>query len=86
MLVQLRALVAILECITVGEIGIDMTTSCSCPQPFFSSRYGKDILHSKIELFTELLVLAIEGRKPVVIQCRDQGSGEDVGYGGSCVP
>lgn len=76
MLSELRRLVALPECIAVGEIGIDMTTTCDCQHPCSRPACRKALLHSQMDLLSELLVLATETNKAVVLHCRDSGTGE----------
>ncbi|XP_052692801.1 uncharacterized protein LOC128171088 [Crassostrea angulata] len=76
MLSELRRLVALPECIAVGEIGIDMTTTCDCQHPCSRPACRKALLHSQMDLLSELLVLAMETNKAVVLHCRDSGTGE----------
>ena len=80
MILDLQRLVTRPECVAIGEIGIDMTTACNCLQPCFRSECRKAILHSQMDLLSDLLVLAKETKKPVVLHCRDFGSGEAAGH------
>lgn len=66
MLSELRRLVALPECIAVGEIGIDITTTCDCQHPCSRPACRKALLHSQMDLLSELLVLAMETNKAVV--------------------
>lgn len=69
---ELRRLVAVSECIAVGEIYIDMTTDCNC-WPLSLPAYMKVLLHSQMNLLSELLVLAMESNKAVLLHCRTLG-------------
>lgn len=75
MLSELRKLVALPECIAVGLIGIDMTTTCDFQQPCSRPACRKTLLHSQMDLLSEL-VFALETNKAVVLHCRDSGTGE----------
>ena len=76
MLEELRKLAYTPECVAIGEIGIDMTTKCDCKEPCSKSSCRRKILHHQMELLADLLVLAIDTRKPVVLHCRDDGTSE----------
>lgn len=80
MLLDLRRLVTLPECVAIGEIGIDTTTACNCLQPCSRSGCRKAILHSQMDLLSDLLVLAMETKKPVVLHCIDFGSAEAAGH------
>lgn len=67
---------ALQECIAVGEIGIDMTITCDCQQTCSRPTCRKAFLHSQMDLLSELLVLAKETNKTVVLHCSDSGIGE----------
>ena len=57
-----------------------MTTACNCLQTCSRSGCRIAILHSQMDLLSDLLVLAIETKKPVVLHCRDFGPGEAAGH------
>lgn len=53
-----------------------MTTTCDCQHPCSRPACRKALLHSQMDLLSELLVLAMETNKAVVLHCRDSGTGE----------
>ena len=64
------------QCCAIGEIGIDLTSECSCnpchnPRDCQRKRLGK-----QLDFLAEMLLMARTLDKPVILHCRDKGTGE----------
>jgi TatD DNase family protein len=65
------------RCVAVGEVGIDLTTRCQCRPPCWDPQRCYHLsIEAQKEFLAEVLALTRSLKKPLVLHCRDHGTGE----------
>jgi TatD DNase family protein len=76
-LFELEQLLQEPACVALGEVGIDLTSSCRCSPPCKDRRRcAEQKVRNQEEFLRRVLPLAEKYSKAVVLHCRDRGSGE----------
>ncbi|XP_062611548.1 uncharacterized protein LOC134273368, partial [Saccostrea cucullata] len=73
---RLMDLITHQRCVAIGEVGIDLTTNCRCNPCVRPEACRERLLQAQQDFLADALNLARDVGKPVILHCRDDGSGE----------
>lgn len=65
-----------MKCVAIGEIGLDYTSRCRCSPCRTPSICQRRMMESQEKAFVDMLLIARKQQLPVILHCRDSGSGE----------
>ncbi|CAC5415898.1 tatD [Mytilus coruscus] len=64
------------KCVAVGEIGLDFTTRCGCKRCHTPQQCQQRMRDYQEKALLEMLQIAQRRQLPVILHCRDRGSGD----------
>ncbi|CAG2221683.1 tatD [Mytilus edulis] len=64
------------KCVAVGEIGLDFTTRCGCKRCHTPQQCQQRMWDCQEKALLEMLQIAQRRQLPVILHCRDRGSGD----------
>ncbi|XP_063396693.1 uncharacterized protein LOC134681159 [Mytilus trossulus] len=64
------------KCVAVGEIGLDFTTRCDCKRCRTPQQCRQRMRECQEQAFMQMLEMAQRMKLPVILHCRDEGTGE----------